>query len=144
VMAITLPGDRRDEDMDESLTATLSYVDEYILYDSIDLRGRESGEIPERMRQHLPPNKPFEFAADQYEAVRKGLQRLQAGDRLVVIVEEVDELLEHLGSLLGQAAEDTQCNGPIATDTAPEIPRESEGSYLAVGATPAKARGNRG
>ena len=55
VMAITLPGDRRDEDMDASLTATLSYVDEYILYDAIDLRGGAIGEIPGRMREQLPP-----------------------------------------------------------------------------------------
>ena len=144
VMAITLPGDRRDEDMDESLTATLSYTDEYVLYEPMDRRGREVGETSERMAHHLPPNKPFELAADQYDAVRKGIQRLRPGDRLVVIVEEVDELLEHLGALLGQAANDTHCNGPIATDTAPEIPRESEGAYLAVGATPAKARDNRG
>jgi len=144
VMAITLPGDRRDEDIDESMTATLSYVDEYILYDSMDRRGREIGEITGRMRQHLPHNKPSIAAVDQFDAVRKGLQSLRPGDRLVVIVEEVDELLEHLGSLASQAAEDMYCNGHIATDTAPEIPRESEGAYLAVGATPAKARSSKG
>ena len=116
-------------------------MDEYILNDSSDLRGRAIGEIPERMRQHLPPNKPYFIAADQFDAVRKGLQSLHPGDRLVVIVEEVDELLESLGTLASQAAEDTYCSGPIATDMAPEIPREgAEGAYQAVGATPAKAR----
>ena len=141
IMAITLPGDRRDEDMDESLTATLSYVDEYILYDSIDLRGRALGEIPDRMRQHLPPNKQYVIAADQFDAVRKGLQLLHPGDRLVVIVEEVDELLESLGTLASQAAEDTYCSGPIAPHMTSEVPREgAEGAYQAVGATPVKAR----
>ncbi len=145
IMAITLPGDRRDEDFDESMTATLSYADEYILYESMDRRGREIGETTERMRQHLPPNKPYEFAEDQYAAVRKGLQRARPGDRLVVIVEEVDELLESLGTLASQAAEDTLCSGPIATDTTPDVPRESaEGAYQAVGATPAKARNAKG
>jgi len=141
VMAITLPGDRRDEDIDESMTATLSYVDEYILYESMDQRGREPGETTARMRQPLPPNKPWEFADDQYEAVRKGLQRARPGDRLVVIVEEVDELLESLGALASQAAEDTLCSGPIATDRPSELPREgAEGAYQAVGAIPAKVR----
>lgn len=143
-MAITLPGDRRDKDVEESITATLAYVDEFILYDSIDRRGREPGELCERMRQQLPAHKPFEIAADQYEAVRKGLQRLQPGDRLIVIVEEVDEFLKHLGSLTATGEEDMHCTGPVAVEPAVEIPRELDGAFLAVGAVPAKGRNGKG
>ena len=71
----------------------------------------------------------------------RGCSAARPGDRLVVIVEEVDELLESLGTLASQAAEDTYCSGPIATDMTSEVPREgAEGAYQAVGATPAKAR----
>ncbi len=45
------------------------------------------------------------------------------------------------GTLASQAAEDILCSGPTATDTTPDVPRESaEGAYQAVGATPAKTR----
>jgi cyanophycin synthetase len=139
-MAITLPGDRRNEDLEDSITATLSYVDEYILYEAIDRRGRAEGEISERMRQYLPQNKPSIMAIDQFDAVRKGLQQLRPGDRLIVIVEEVDALLDYLNSRASTTEDDTQCLGPIAFDTLTDAPREVEGAYLAVGAVPAKAR----
>jgi cyanophycin synthetase len=139
-MAITLPGDRRNEDMEESITATLSYVDEYILYEPIDRRGREIGETSDHMRKYLPANKPSITALDQFDAVRKGLQQLGAGDRFIVIVEEVDALLDYINSRASTVEEDTQCQGPIAVDALVDTPREVEGAYLAVGAVPAKAR----
>jgi cyanophycin synthetase len=142
-MAITLPGDRRNEDLEDSITATLSYADEYILYEAIDRRGRAEGEISERMRQYLPPNKPSIMAVDQFDAVRKGLQQLRPGDRLIVIAEEVDALLDYINSRACTIEDDTQCLGPIAFDTLTDAPREVEGAYLAVGAVPAKARNGR-
>jgi cyanophycin synthetase len=139
LMALTLPGDRRDRDMEESVTATLSYADEYILYEPIDRRGREFGETTDLMQRYLPPNKPSTAAADQFDALRKGLQAARPGDRLVMIVEEVDALLDYVNMRTHAADEDLYCNGPIAVE-ALGFPRESEGAYLAVGATPAKAR----
>jgi cyanophycin synthetase len=139
-MAVTLPGDRRNEDLEDSITATLSYVDEYILYEAIDRRGRAEGEISEQLRRYLPQNKPSIMAMDQFDALRKGLQQLRPGDRLIVIVEEVDALLDYVNSRASTIEDDTQCLGPIAFDTLTDAPREVEGAYLAVGAVPAKAR----
>jgi cyanophycin synthetase len=140
LMALTLPGDRRDADCEDSVTATHSYADEYILYEPIDRRGREIGETTDLMRRYLPDNKPSITAADQFDAIRKGLQMLRSGDRFVVIVEEVDAMLDYINARASTCSEDTHCNGPIAIDTVMELPREVEGAYLAVGATPAKAR----
>src|SRR6185369_9540003 len=46
VMALTLPGDRRDEDLIATLNATFPFANEYVLQDQEDLRGRPPMAVP--------------------------------------------------------------------------------------------------
>ena len=56
VMMLTLPGDRRDADLRATMAATRFYVDEYVIYDTTDRRGRAEGEIMHLLATFLPPD----------------------------------------------------------------------------------------
>jgi cyanophycin synthetase len=143
-MALTLPGDRRDSDLRESVLATLPYVDEYVLYEPEDRRGRLEGEICERMRRDLPPDKPYQMVDGQFEAMRRGLQRLKPGDRLVVIVEHVDEALAYVQSLAAAAGGDQDCTQPVTVEMGlAAASREGNGIAVAAAAPLGAAGKNR-
>jgi len=112
IMAIGLPGDRRDEDLLATFQATLPFVDEYVLYDLKDRRGRAELEVPQMMKSCLAPGTPYHFAADQREAILGAFQRTRPGDRMVVIADIVDEALEVL-EVLAEADEDASCENPV-------------------------------
>jgi cyanophycin synthetase len=112
IMAIGLPGDRRDEDLLATFQATLPFVDEYVLYDLKDRRGRAELEVPQMMRSCLAPGTPYHFAADQREAILRAFQHTRPGDRMVVIADIVDEALEVL-EVLAEADEDASCENPV-------------------------------
>ncbi len=114
VMIATLPGDRRDEDITATITATVGHVDAYILHDSYDRREREPNEIPKLMCSSLPPEIPCEIAATQEDALRRAWQRVQAGDRLIITADLVDETIDMLHRLTRSATEDAICDAPLA------------------------------
>ncbi len=112
IMAIGLPGDRRDEDLLATFQATLPAVDEYVLYDLKDRRGRAELEVPRMMKSCLAPGTPYHFAEDQREAILRAFQRTRACDRLVIISDIVDEALEVLQAL-SELDEDSACESPV-------------------------------
>jgi cyanophycin synthetase len=112
LMVVGLPGDRRDEDLLATFQATLPFVDEYVLHDLRNLRGRTELEVPMLMKSCLPPDKPYQFARSQREGILEAFRRMEPGDRLVVIVDEVDETMEVLQSL-ANAREEEHCT-PLA------------------------------
>jgi cyanophycin synthetase len=126
-MALTLPGDRRDEDIIETTKATIPFADAYVLYDSEDRRGRADNEIPTLMRQHLPENVPCEFAQGQLAGILQAWQQVQPGDRLIVICDEVTEALEILHTLAESVSQDTICTDPLTPEEISLPYRETNG-----------------
>lgn len=118
ILALGLPGDRCDADLLATLEATLAFADEYILFDLADRRGRAPGEVPQLLCGHLPAGRPCVFAADQREGLLLGWQRTRAGERLVVIVDEVDGAVEDLKALVASVREDAECDAPIMHERA--------------------------
>jgi cyanophycin synthetase len=116
VMALALPGDRRDEDLAATIKATIPFVDEYVMYDLDDLRGRTQREVPNLLQRCLPEHCVCTMASDQHEAMIKGWQAVQPGDRMVVIVDKVDEALAQLRSLAESITEDAACYAPISAE----------------------------
>jgi cyanophycin synthetase len=114
VMVLGLPGDRRDKDLIATASATVPFVDEYVLHDLLDRRGRAPNEVPQLLKSRLPGNIPMEFADNQHEAVHKAWRRVRPGDRLVVIADEVDDALEAIRSLSSCAEEDAACESPLS------------------------------
>jgi cyanophycin synthetase len=96
VAIITVPGDRRDEDIRTSgrLCATF---DQVIIKEDHDLRGRQPGEIAELLRDGLKQGglngKSVEIISDSAAAFKRGVELVGDGDLLVVIAEKVPETL---------------------------------------------------
>ncbi len=104
LMAMGLPGDRRDEDLRATIAATIPFADEYVLYDLHDRRGRAVNEVPKLLQDDLPPGVACTIVADQTAAIRHIWPRVQPGDRLVLIVDEVDEALAVIEGLTDDAS----------------------------------------
>jgi hypothetical protein len=100
------------------------------------------------MRRELPPGKFYQMVDGQYDAIHRGLQRLKPGDRLVAIVEHVDEALEYVQSLTAAADEDHYCTQPVTVESGAALTvREGSGAYAPVGSAPvssAPAKGRNG
>ncbi len=115
VMVIGLPGDRRDNDLLATAKATLPFVDEYVLHDLLDRRGRAENEVPQLLQSALRPDAPYEYAPEQQQAVMQAWKRVEPGDRLIVIADVVDDALHTLRLLSDALAEDAACLTPMAT-----------------------------
>jgi cyanophycin synthetase len=114
IMALCLPGDRSDDDLMQSVLATVPYVDSYVLFNSVELRGRAVGEVPQLIRQHIPCDVPCVTALDQHEAILTSFRLARPGDRIIHIADTVDEALAELQALAVSHTEDHACGDPIA------------------------------
>jgi cyanophycin synthetase len=116
VLVAGLPGDRRDDDLIATIDATHDFADTYVLYDLADRRGRAPRELPTLLSEHVPPDRPCAFASNQAEAIARGWQRVTPGDRLVVIVDEVEAAIEQIHHLRAAMTQDAACITPIARE----------------------------
>jgi len=109
VVAFTLPGDRREEDLGKTTAAVQTFADSVVLYDTKNLRGQPPGAIPRLLRGFLPDSLVVAEAPDQREGIRLAWQLLRPGDRLVVILDRVDEAFAQIEALAASSAEDAVC-----------------------------------
>jgi cyanophycin synthetase len=115
VMVIGLPGDRREVDLHATMDATLPIVDEWVLHDLGDRRGREVDELPKLLATRIPHGKPYHISPNQDQAVFAAWKLCQPGDRLIVIADVVDETLDTLRRLTDSLTEDSNCVSPLGT-----------------------------
>jgi cyanophycin synthetase len=116
VLVVGLPGDRRDEDLVATIAAIRPIAETFVLYDLADLRGRAPRELPTMLSQSVLADQPCVFASNQREAIERGWQRVRPGDRLLVIVDEVEAAIEQVQSLRQAIAHDAACLTPIARE----------------------------
>ncbi|HEY0606414.1 MAG TPA: cyanophycin synthetase [Herpetosiphonaceae bacterium] len=116
VLAIALPGDRRDEDIVASVDATIPFTDAYVLYELNNLRGRAENEVRSLMHSRIPQGASCEQATDQQDALLKAWHSCRPGDRLVFIIDEVDEVLPLVNSLVESVTIDAACSAPISAE----------------------------
>jgi cyanophycin synthetase len=99
-VVISAAGDRRDQDIRE-LTALLAQdFQDFVLFEDACQRGRADGEIFKLLREgleHAPSGVVIEDVIGEFAAIDRALERLQAGDLCLVLVDQVEEALEHLG-----------------------------------------------
>lgn len=114
IMVLGLPGDRRDEDLRATMDVTTPYVDEYLFFDLPGLRGRAPHEVPTLLQNRVPAGVPSAIVASQAAGIQRAWELARPGDRLVLIVDDVDEGLAQVDALLGVASEDDPCLVPIA------------------------------
>jgi cyanophycin synthetase len=114
VLVIGLPGDRRDDDLRDTMRRAGSFAHLVLLHDLEDRRGRNVDEVPNLLRPVVPQGVPTEILKDQRAAIQRAWQLVQPGDRLVVIADIVDEALATLKSLTSTTGEDEHCVHPLA------------------------------
>jgi cyanophycin synthetase len=105
VAVLTLPGDRTDALVTESAYAVGCHFDRVVVYEDVDLRGREPGEMTKLISSALAEVRPgirCEPAADLDEAVTLGLALAGPGDPLLVVYEKLDPVRSVLGGLGAQ------------------------------------------
>ena len=100
IALITMPGDRRDEDI-LGVGALATGMD-FVIFKEHETyrRGREPGEIARIMRQGLldagfPPERVVPFAEEE-DAVAYALDMMGAGDVVAIIADDADAVLEQL------------------------------------------------
>jgi cyanophycin synthetase len=93
IAVVSMPGDRRDEDISESAAILAGHFDQYICKADDNRRGRGEDEIPQLMRQGLVDNGVEEsrisIIPDEQEAVNTALEGAEDGDLLVVFGDNI-------------------------------------------------------
>lgn len=116
VLALALPGDRRDENLIATIDATLPFADEFVLYELSDRRGRRPNEVAQILQRRIPTHTPCAIVADQHAALREAWLHVRPGDRLIMIVDEVDDALQQAQSLAESISADASCSTPISAE----------------------------
>ncbi len=93
ICVVGAPGDRRDEDIDEIATICAGHFDHYICRRDDNLRGRDPGEVVERLRAALVAAgvdaDAIEVVEDEQEAVHAGLARAEHGDLVLIMGDDI-------------------------------------------------------
>ena len=98
-VVISGAGDRRDQDIIEQTQILGAAFDDVILYQDACQRGREDGEVLGLLRQGLQGAARTRYVTEihgEFLAIDHALERLQPGDLCLVLVDQVQEALEHL------------------------------------------------
>jgi cyanophycin synthetase len=105
VLVISGAGDRRDVDIIRQTELLGDVFDEIILYQDQCQRGRKDGEVLALLRQGLTNAKrakQVEEVTGEFLATDTALARLNAGDLCLVLIDQVDEALEHIAKRVAQ------------------------------------------
>ena len=98
-VVISGAGDRRDEDIRAQTFILGAAFDEVVLFQDACQRGRADGEVLALLRQGLqgaPRTQRVDEIRGEFLAIDTALDRLQAGDLCLVLVDQVEEALSHL------------------------------------------------
>jgi cyanophycin synthetase len=103
-VVISGAGDRRDDDLREQTVILGAAFDDVILYQDAAQRGRGDGEVMALLRQGLQGasrTSRVDEIRGEFAAIDAALERLQPGDLCLVLIDQVEQALEHLASRVG-------------------------------------------
>ncbi|AOY91400.1 cyanophycin synthetase [Cupriavidus sp. USMAA2-4] len=106
VVVISGAGDRRDEDIRRQTQILGGVFDDVILYQDQCQRGREDGEVLALLREGLEGAQRASHVEEirgEFVAIDTGLARLQPGDLCLILVDQVEEALDHIAKRIGEA-----------------------------------------
>ncbi|MEC5214051.1 cyanophycin synthetase [Polaromonas sp. CG_9.5] len=107
-VVISGAGDRRDSDITDQTVILGAAFDEVILYQDAAQRGRADGEVMALLREGLKGasrTTQIEEIRGEFVAIDTALARLQPGDLCLILVDQVQEALDHLALRIKQAKE---------------------------------------
>ena len=92
-------GDRRDEDL-RALTRNIGHAfDDVILFEDACQRGRTDGEVIALLREGLQGATRVKIIEDVYgefKAIDRALEKLQAGDLCLILIDQIQESMAHV------------------------------------------------
>jgi cyanophycin synthetase len=104
-VVISGAGDRRDEDIREQTRILGGAFDEVVLYQDACQRGRADGEVLALLREGLSGasrTKAVEEIRGEFVAIDTAMNRLQPGDLCLILVDQVQEALAHIGQRVSE------------------------------------------
>lgn len=107
-VVISGAGDRRDSDIRDQTIILGGAFDDVILYQDAAQRGRADGEVMGLLRQGLEGarrTQRIDEIRGEFLAIDTALERLSPGDLCLVLVDQVQEALEHLAARVKDAKE---------------------------------------
>lgn len=99
VVVISGAGDRRDEDIRKQTQILGGVFDEVVLYQDQCQRGREDGEVLALLREGLQGaqrTSHVEEIRGEFVAIDTALSHLQPGDLCLILIDQVEEALDHI------------------------------------------------
>jgi cyanophycin synthetase len=103
ILVISVPGDRRDEDIRDSVKACLPHFTHFVCKADINRRGRGHDEIPQLIRSYLIEcgidDSNIWVVAEEEEAVNHALAIAQAGDLLVITADDLQRTWKQIINL---------------------------------------------
>ena len=98
-VVISGAGDRRDEDIRQQTRILGRAFDEVILYQDACQRGRADGEVLGLLREGLADATRTAAVHEihgEFIAIDAALEKLQPGDLCLILIDQVEEALEHI------------------------------------------------
>lgn len=110
VMVISVPGDRRDEDIRNSVKACLPHFTHFVCKADQNRRGRGHDELPQLLRRYLMEegiaDENIWVVADEEPAVDKGLAIAEEGDLVVITADDLQRTWKQIINLNSDKIED--------------------------------------
>lgn len=105
-VVISGAGDRRDEDLCRQTEILGDAFDRVILYQDQCQRGRADGEVLALLREGLKGARrttEVEEIYGEFLAIDTALATLRSGDLCLILIDQIEEALEHIGKRLAEA-----------------------------------------
>lgn len=129
IVVLTMPGDRRDEDILEVARIAAGHFDHYICRRDDNPRGRDPDEVPRLLRQGLidagVPQEQIELIESEEAANLKALEMARGGDLILVLADNVTRSWKQI--IYFQPGEDVG-SGPSERPVV-EVPDEFLGQF---------------
>ncbi|WP_298626721.1 cyanophycin synthetase [uncultured Zoogloea sp.] len=104
-VVISGAGDRRDEDIREQTRILGKVFDDVVLYQDECQRGRADGEVLALLREGLegaPRTRDVCEIRGEFLAIDTALAKLAAGDLCLILIDQVEEALEHIAKRIAE------------------------------------------
>jgi cyanophycin synthetase len=105
-VVISGAGDRRDEDIRQQTEILGDAFDDVVLYQDACQRGRADGEVIGLLRDGLANArraKRVDAITGEFKAIDMALDRLHPGDLCLILIDQVEEALAHIGKRIAEA-----------------------------------------
>ena len=106
-VVISGAGDRRDQDIRDQTKILGHAFDEVVLYEDACQRGREDGEVLSLLREGLQGAQRTQHIQEirgEFKAIDTAMDRLQAGELCLILIDQVEEALAYIGQKVKAAS----------------------------------------